>query len=88
MLELRPNCENCNKLLAHDAEDAMICSFECTFCEECVEEHLLNVCPNCGGDFRKRPIRPKELMDKYPASETAVYKPVDKSMHIKKWNIR
>lgn len=88
MLEIRPNCENCNKLLAYDAQEAMICTFECTFCEDCVKEHLLGVCPNCGGGFSKRPIRPKELLDKYPTSRTVVYKPVDKSTHIKKWNIK
>lgn len=88
MLKLRPNCENCNKPLGFDANDAMICSFECTFCEECVEKELLGVCPNCGGNFSKRPIRTKELLEKYPVSETPVFKPVDKETHIKKWNIK
>jgi hypothetical protein len=57
-LELRPNCEYCDKDLPPDATEARICSFECTFCAECVERHLKNVCPNCGGGFMPRPIRP------------------------------
>jgi uncharacterized protein len=59
MLQLRPNCEWCDKDLPPDASDARICSYECTFCADCVETHLHNVCPNCGGGFEKRPIRPK-----------------------------
>ena len=58
MLKLRPNCEYRDKNLAPAAADARICSFECTFCAECVEKHLHNVCPNCGGGFAPRPIRP------------------------------
>jgi uncharacterized protein len=57
-LELRPNCEWCDKDLAPDATDARICSYECTFCADCVETKLFNVCPNCGGGFAPRPIRP------------------------------
>ena len=34
------------------------CSYECTFCADCVETRLHNVCPNCGGGFVSRPIRP------------------------------
>ena len=58
MLELRPNCEYCDKDLPPDAADARICSYECTFCADCVEHVLENVCPNCGGGFAPRPIRP------------------------------
>jgi uncharacterized protein len=58
MLELRPNCEACDKDLPPDAPDARICSYECTFCADCVETLLHNVCPNCGGGFVPRPIRP------------------------------
>src|ERR1700761_3062868 len=57
-LELRPNCEYCDKDLPPDATDARICSYECTFCADCVERRLSNVCPNCGGGFMARPIRP------------------------------
>lgn len=58
MLQLRPNCEWCDKDLPPDATDARICSYECTFCADCVDKHLANVCPNCGGGFAARPIRP------------------------------
>ena len=57
-LELRPNCEYCDKDLPPDAREARICTYECTFCADCVERHLSNVCPNCGGGFAPRPIRP------------------------------
>lgn len=57
-LELRPNCEYCDRDLPPASVIAFICSFECTFCAECVENHLQNVCPNCGGGFVPRPIRP------------------------------
>ena len=59
MLQLRPNCEWCDKDLPPEAMDARICSYECTFCADCVEAHLHDVCPNCGGGFAPRPIRPK-----------------------------
>ena len=58
MLQLRPNCEACDKDLPPDALDARICSYECTFCADCVEQVLHDVCPNCGGGFVPRPIRP------------------------------
>ena len=58
MLQLKPNCEWCDKDLPPAASDARICSYECTFCAECVETVLFNVCPNCGGGFAPRPIRP------------------------------
>ncbi|MEL7429512.1 MAG: DUF1272 domain-containing protein [Pseudomonadota bacterium] len=58
-LELRPNCECCDKDLPPNADDAMMCSYECTFCATCVEDILSNVCPNCGGGFVSRPVRPK-----------------------------
>ena len=86
MLHIRPTCENCNKSLPFDAEDAMICTFECTFCTDCVEK-LKHVCPNCGGDFEKRPIRPKNLLEKYPVSKEVVHKPVDFEAHYKVYNL-
>ena len=58
MLELRPNCELCDRDLPPDAPDARICTYECTFCAACVEHQLHNVCPNCGGGFETRPVRP------------------------------
>lgn len=57
-LELRPNCEFCDRDLAPHATDARICTYECTFCSDCVDTQLQNVCPNCGGGFTPRPIRP------------------------------
>jgi hypothetical protein len=59
MLEIRPNCEYCDKDLLPEATDACICTYECTFCRDCVDNILNNVCPNCGGGFTPRPIRPK-----------------------------
>jgi hypothetical protein len=59
MLELRPNCELCDKDLPPSSTEACICTYECTFCSNCVEQVLMNVCPNCGGGFVRRPIRPK-----------------------------
>ena len=58
MLEIRPNCEACDKDLLTDSTEAMICTYECTFCKTCVDDILSNVCPNCGGGFCPRPIRP------------------------------
>ncbi len=81
MLELRPNCENCNKALPYDADNAMICSFECTFCDKCANELLKNICPNCGGGFTRRPIRPSDKIEKFPASTKNVHKPVELEKH-------
>ncbi|HVJ44423.1 MAG TPA: DUF1272 domain-containing protein [Dongiaceae bacterium] len=57
-LELRPNCEYCDKDLPPQSAEARICSYECTFCADCVETKLHDVCPNCGGGFMPRPVRP------------------------------
>lgn len=81
MLDIRPTCENCNKALAFDSDEAMICTFECTYCMDCVENVLQHVCPNCGGGFEKRPIRPEALLKKYPVSTKVVHKPVDVEAH-------
>ncbi len=82
MLEIRPTCENCNKSLSFDSQEAMICTFECTFCKDCVETILQHVCPNCGGDFTQRPIRPETLLEKHPVSTKEVFKPVDVEAHL------
>ncbi|RWB57778.1 MAG: DUF1272 domain-containing protein [Mesorhizobium sp.] len=74
MLELRPNCECCDKDLPPQATDALICTFECTFCADCAEGVLGGVCPNCGGNFSPRPIRPAAMLKKYPASTRRVLK--------------
>jgi len=87
MLEIRLNCEHCNKELKPDSTEAMICSFECTFCKSCVDLVLENVCPNCGGGFHQRPVRPSRNLKSdnylgvYPASDKRVYKPVDVIEH-------
>jgi hypothetical protein len=75
MLEIRPNCECCNKDLPPDATDALICSFECTFCTECSTTKLGERCPNCGGAFQSRPIRPADKLAKFPVASKRVYKP-------------
>lgn len=82
MLELRPICENCGKDLPNDSTDAMICTFECTFCAQCVTKVLENVCPNCGGGFERRPTRPSQCItenciDKFPAGTGKKFRPVD-----------
>ena len=75
MLELRPNCECCGKDLPPASTDAMICSFECTFCRDCADTALAGRCPNCGGGFETRPIRPAAMLDRFPASTVRVHKP-------------
>src|SRR3954469_6001650 len=87
MLELRPTCENCNRPLPPNSAEAMICSFECTFCRSCVEDILGNVCPNCGGGFCPRPGRPNKVwkggnsLESYPASPLIKHRPVDSDLH-------
>ena len=87
MLQLRPTCENCNKPLPADSTQARICSFECTFCANCVEQILFNVCPNCGGGFAARPIRPARnwkggnYLGEKPASAEVRHRPVDVAAH-------
>ena len=79
MLELRPNCESCDINLPPDSSEAYICSYECTFCIGCVKNLLMNVCPNCGGGFVPRPIRPATArragvsLGKHPASSKRVH---------------
>jgi hypothetical protein len=87
MLELRPTCENCNAPLPPAATNARICSYECTFCAACVEQVLHNVCPNCGGGFVPRPVRPGtdwkngNFLGKDPASAKVKHRPVDRAAH-------
>ena len=75
MLELRPSCEHCNQALPPAAEDACICSFECTFCAACADNRLKGICPNCGGELLTRPRRPANKMANNPASTERVFKP-------------
>lgn len=87
MLELRPSCEHCNKGLPPSATDAMICTYECTFCAGCVGMVIGNVCPNCGGGFEKRPVRPatnwknNNFLGNDPAGTKIKHKPVDAAAH-------
>src|SRR5690606_9572453 len=75
MLELRPNCECCDRDLPPDTTEAMMCSFECTFCRSCATERLAGRCPNCGGELVTRPRRPDGKLASYPASRKRVLKP-------------
>ena len=72
MLELRPVCEHCNKPLPPASADAMICSFECTFCADCARDVLHGRCPNCGGELVRRPVRPTAALARNPASTKRV----------------
>jgi uncharacterized protein len=75
VLQLRPGCECCDRDLPGDSPDAMICSFECTFCRACAEGRLGGRCPNCGGELVRRPIRPGDRLARHPASTQRVFKP-------------
>ena len=87
MLQLRPNCEHCNTALPPASNDARICSYECTFCAACVDGILFNVCPNCGGGFVPRPVRPAtdwkggNCLGTDPASTTVKHRPIDAAAH-------
>jgi hypothetical protein len=87
MLELRPTCEHCNRALPPASLEARICSFECTFCATCVDTVLGNVCPNCGGGFAPRPVRPAtnrkgdNFLGRYPAAMQVRHRPVDAAAH-------
>lgn len=86
-LELRPSCEHCNTALPPASTEARICSFECTFCARCVGEVLHNVCPNCGGGFQPRPVRPARdwkggnYLGQYGAGTRVRHRPVDPAVH-------
>jgi hypothetical protein len=75
MLQLRPGCECCDRDLPPDSREAMICTFECTFCRTCVETLLKGRCPNCGGGFERRPARPADMLKKYPSATERIFKP-------------
>ena len=73
-LELRPNCECCDKDLAPDSCEAMICTFECTYCVDCATSVLAGICPNCNGELVRRPVRPAAALVNNPASTVRVLK--------------
>ena len=83
MLDIRPNCEHCDKELPNISIEAMICSFECTYCKECAIAIFKNVCPSCSGNFVERPIRPEKMIEKYPASTKRVFLPKNLEKAIK-----
>ena len=74
MLQLRPNCECCDRDLPPHSADAFICSFECTFCAICAHDVLRGKCPNCGGELVARPRRPAGKLAQSPASTARVLK--------------
>lgn len=67
-MKLKPNCECCDRDLPPDSQQAMICTFECTFCSDCARSVFQGHCPNCKGNLVTRPIRPTAMLQKYPAS--------------------
>ena len=71
-LELRPNCECCDRDLPPDSPEALICSFECTFCQPCAARKLGFVCANCAGELVRRPVRPAALLPRHPAATRRV----------------
>jgi len=75
MLQLRPNCECCNRDLPADSSDAYICSFECTFCRACANDVLHLRCPNCRGELLPRPRRPAEMLTRHPPSSQRIHNP-------------
>jgi hypothetical protein len=75
MLELRPNCECCDRDLPPDSTDALICSFECTYCRACASTVLAGRCPSCDGELAARPRRPAAKLAAYPASTERVSRP-------------
>ena len=75
MLLMKPSCECCDRDLPADSTEVVICSFECTWCAACAERCLGGVCPNCGGGFERRPVRPAAMLAKDPASTVRVFAP-------------
>ncbi|RYJ07091.1 MAG: DUF1272 domain-containing protein [Actinomycetales bacterium] len=76
MLEIRPSCECCDRDLAPDSTDVMICTYECTWCRECATDVLHGVCPNCGGELVRRPVRPADKLLQDPPSTRRVRRAV------------
>ena len=87
MLGIRPNCQHCNRALPNGSDQAMICSFECTYCKVCVDKVLENVCPSCSGGFEKRPTRPKAWLSKYPVSKVVVFEPIKENKYLEAFKL-
>lgn len=75
MLILKPNCECCDADLPPESQEAQCCTFECTFCATCAETRYGGICPNCGGELLRRPVRPAAMLAKFPASKDRFTKP-------------
>ena len=75
MLALRPNCECCDRDLPPDSRLARICTYECTFCADCADDVFDGICPNCGGELVRRPIRPPAMLERDSASTERIVKP-------------
>jgi hypothetical protein len=86
MLEMRPGCECCDKNLPPESTEALICSFECTFCEKCSEQTLNYICPNCGGELLQRPRRANDKLAQNPASTIRIHNP-DRCINLSKEKI-
>lgn len=82
MLTLKPNCECCDEDLPPEADDARICTFECTFCADCATTAFSNICPNCGGNLVQRPIRPAQHLVSNPGSTTRFTKAHPECAHL------
>lgn len=82
MLKLKPNCECCDVDLPPASLDARTCSFECTFCKNCAQDHFNNICPNCNGELLRRPIRPPERLIDNPASTERFVKAHPQCAHL------
>jgi hypothetical protein len=79
MLEMRPGCERCDRDLPPASGEALICSFECTFCQDCATTQLRGTCPNCQGDLVRRPTRAEALLAQFPATTARTYNPAPSS---------
>ncbi|MGT2441074.1 DUF1272 domain-containing protein (plasmid) [Bradyrhizobium betae] len=75
MLAMKPGCECCDRDLSLENGEALICTFECTFCRDCADNKLNGICPNCGGNLVERPVRPAKMLEKYPATTERTFKP-------------
>jgi hypothetical protein len=81
VLEIRPCCEHCGRDLPNTSPDARICTFECTFCATCADGVLGGVCPNCTGNFERRPVRPAAALEGAAAATERRHSPVDLVAH-------
>ena len=86
MLELRPNCELCDRDLPPDALDARICSYECTYCAACADQVLRNVCATCGGGLAPRPIRPRQAYRAPQVSLGLLFHPAGETRKHSRWS--